>query len=171
MIQFTKPNYKVIIPVVVMCTLSLAIFFVSHSDRRVEFVVANADVEDTDTYDETAYYIQQAEEFVTTLPSDKAVVASLVDKNNHHVIYYETTLHPSCYIYDLETMTTSVLFGGEEGFYIGTKLLILGSIRECNRMGDYAIFVATNNAPEAVDAGELHVFMMNLRDHSLKYVD
>ena len=119
---------------------------------------------------ELQYYEELADEFETSLPTDKRVVARLIDSANHHIIYFETTTAPSCYCYDLETLTTSVLFGGEMGFYIDTKLMILGNITSWMRVGDWVAFIATNRAPETSFPIAVHVFKLNLFDYSLKYI-
>ena len=119
---------------------------------------------------ELQYYEELADEFETTLPTDKRVVARLIDSANHHIVYFETTTAPSCYCYDLETLTTSVLFGGEMGFYIDTKLLILGNITSWMRVGEWVAFIATNRAPETAFPNAVHVFKLNLFDHSLEYI-
>lgn len=120
--------------------------------------------------DDMAYYEQVADEFMAMLPDDKRVIARLIDSSKHKIVYYETTESPSCYCYDLETQNTSVLFGSEAGFYIDTKLLILDKITECKRVGDWAVFIATNRAPETTVDNAVHTFGLNLIDHSMSYI-
>ena len=156
-----------------MSLASVGLSFVPLGARCAEpAAVANADaiVADTDSFDEMAYYEQMAEEFVSMLPGDKQVIVKLIDGTNHHILYYETTECPSCYCYDLETQNTSVLFGSEDGFYIDTKLLILGKIMDCIRVDDWAVFVATNTAPEAGFDNAVHTFGLNILDHSMVYI-
>ena len=154
-----------------MSTVSLALAFVPvrSNDKTVETIEDTTTV-DSSFLDDIAYYEQVAEEFMAMLPTDKKVIAKLVDSDNHHIIYYETTESPSCYCYDLETQNTSVLFGSEDGFHIGTKLMILGRIEDCRRVGERVVFIATNRAPEAGYADAVRVFELSLADHSLKYI-
>lgn len=173
-----------------MSIASLVLAFMSHSPRvKQQTVVAPIPQDSIDELveleDDAVYYDQLAEEFVSMLPSDKRIIAKLIDAQNHKVIYYETTENPSCYSYDLETQNTSVIFGSDagwytdvtsadnyypQGFYIDTKLLILGKITDCRRVGDRAVFIATNSAPEANYEKAVHTFELNLNDHSMRYI-
>lgn len=168
-------NFKVIVPVALMSIASVVLAFVPHHKKEHLQLAESSSLQDSideaiELEDDVVYFDQLAEEFISTLPSDKRIIAKLIDAQNHKVIYYETTECPSCYCYDLETQNTSVLFGSESGFYIGTKLLILGSITDCIRVGDWAAFIATNNAPEANYENAVHAFGVNLSDHSMKYI-
>lgn len=168
-------NFKVIIPVALMSIASVALAFVSGHERDSHQPVGSSFLQDSideaiELEDDMVYFDRLAEEFISMLPSDKRIIAKLIDAQNHKVIYYETTECPSCYCFDLETQNTSVLFGSETGFYIGTKLLILGTITDCIRVGDWAVFIATNNAPEAGYEDAVHTFGVNLTDHTMKYI-
>lgn len=203
-----------------MSFVSLILAFVSPHNRRVEssniagqedslmYKDGEGDSTQASSFDnplddDIAYYEQVAEEFMALLPSDKRVIARLIDGSNHHIIYYETTDNPSCYCYDLETQNTSVLFSSDagwyaastppkatlpakktspirtvspaeivdpHGFYIDTKLLIIGRITECKRVGEKAVFIATNREPEASYEKSVHVFEMNLYDQTMRYI-
>lgn len=171
-------NWPVVIVVTALCAISMVLFFVQNTrkqknDLRLQEMQADTCVELADTLyqSEIEYFSQEADEYIATLPSDKQLVARLVDSVNHHLIYFETSNHPSCYILDLETYTTEVLFGGENGFYCDTKLLIVGTIRDWMRLGDMVYFIADNRAPEAAEPENVHVFALNIASRQLRYVD
>ena len=169
-----KINIPVVLAVTVLCALSLVFFF---SARRHAGPVSEIDstiVPDSSQAalagdDEQAYYLQQADEYLALLPADKRIVATLIDSVNHHIVYFETSSHPSCYCYDLESLTTEVLFGGENGFYCDTKLLIAGTIRHFRQSGDWVWFIADNRAPEADIPNAVLVFALNLYTHQLHF--
>ena len=159
-----------------MCALSMALFFVirARDAAGAEVAVQMAPQDTLPTVQETQfseleYYNQQADEYLSLLPSDKRVIATLVDSLNHHIVYYETSQRPSCYSYDLESLTTEVLFGGADGFYCDTKLLIIGTIHEWRQSGDWVWFIADNRAPEADVPNAIVVFALNLFTHQLHY--
>lgn len=190
-------DFKVVVPVALMSLVSLVLAFVPHHTSGNRQIVDSTFQQDSideaiEFEDDAVYFDQLAEEFISMLPSDKRIIAKLIDAQNHKVIYYETTENPSCYCYDLETQNTSVLFGshaswytgGEtptgssahsdylesQGFYIDTKLLILGKITNCQRVGDKAVFIATNQAPQTGYENAVHTFELNLNDHSMRYI-
>lgn len=175
-ISRTRLNLRIVIPVALMSIASVALSFVPliKAERQTvlsaELQPSEIQTNNASGFDEIAYYEQVAEEFMSMLPTDKRVIARLIDSVNHHIIYYETTESPSCYCYDLETQNTSVLFGSESGFYIDTKLLILDKIIDCRRVGDWAVFIATNRAPETTIDNAVHTFGLNLFDHSMRYI-
>lgn len=129
------------------------------------------EVVDEDSVTDLEYYSQVAEDYIKYLPSDKVVIATLIDDTNHYIYYFEKSRTPSCYIYDLETLTTSVLFGGDNGIYCDTKLLIVGAIQDWTYSGTLAAFAAENRAPETDYTTATVVFTANLLTHELKYID
>ena len=172
-------NIPVVLAVTLLCALSLLLFFYSrsHADpvvpsplgegcREAEGCVPPSNSSDLS---DIAYYTQQADEYIALLPADKRIVATLIDSVNHHLVYFETSSHPSCYCYDLESLTTQVLFGGENGFYCDTKLLIAGTIRSFRQSGDWVWFIADNRAPETDIPNAILVFALNLYTHQLHY--
>ena len=170
-IQRSKLNWPVVIAVAMLCGASLALFFIQRERQApVEQPLADT-VADEEPFDELGYYGQVADEFLATMPEDKRVIATLIDSVNHHILYFEGTDRPSCYSYDLESLTTSVLFGGENGFYCDTKLLIIGVIKDWLVVDDVVYFIAENRAPEADEISKVLVFSMNVYTHQLKYID
>lgn len=153
--------------VTLMCGVAIVFFFAKQDNPVVQDPLDTVEpivVQDTDDME---YYNQTADWYLSILPEDKVVVARLIDSVNHYIIYFEKTEHPSCYCYDLESMTTSVIFGGESGFYIGTKLLIIGRILDWIREGDMVTFVAENRAPESTFSESIVVFSLNIYTHLL----
>lgn len=173
-----------------MSLISLVVAFVPNHKRNNQQLLADSSQLDSvceiiELEDDVVYYDQVAEEFIAMMPSDKRIIAKLIDAQNHKVIYYETTENPSCYCYDLETQNTFVIFGSDagwdagissdgffepSGFYIDTKLLILGKIIDCRRVGDKAVFIATNKAPGVNYEKAVHTFELNLNDQSMRYI-
>lgn len=169
--QKPKINWPVVIAVTLLCGASLALFFIQRErSMPAEQPVADT-VADEEPFDELGYYGQVADEFLATMPEDKRVIATLIDSVNHHILYFEGTDRPSCYSYDLESLTTSVLFGGENGFYCDTKLLIIGTIRDWLLVDDVVYFIAGNRAPEANEISKVLVFSMNVYTKELRYID
>ena len=166
-----KINWPIVIIVTILCGASLVLFFL-WQERQSNVLQPVVDtVADEEPFVEQDYYSQLADEFLVTLPEDKRVIATLIDDTNHHILYYESSAQPSCYLYDLESLTTSVLFGGENGFYCDTKLLMIGTIRDWMRSGDWIVFVASNRAPEADYPASVIVFSLNVYTHGLRYID
>ena len=172
-IEFTPANWTVVIMVTVLCALSVALFFAGN--RRVSVTeplhsdsVAVAADEDNHDFDE--YYNEEADAFERILPADKRVLLRQVDDANHRIIYYETSANPSCYFFDLETRNTSVIFGGEDGFYIGTKLIFAGAIRDVRLCGDRAVFIASNAAPEAGVPDAVTIFSLDVNTLRMQFV-
>lgn len=165
-------NIPIVLTVAAISSLSLVLFFVGRQkDIDVAPVVLPVATDSTDMIDDISYYNQVADDFIATLPLDKRVIARLVDDTNHCVIYYESGFRPSCYLYDLESMTTSVIFGGGNGFYIDTRLLIVGSVSECRRVGEWAVFICTNDAPETNVMNAAMAFRLNVYTHEMVFVD
>ncbi len=173
-------NLTVVITVAILCALSLTLFFIRRdrdesaaaAAREARLAAEEQAREASEaTFSEQEYYNQMADEYISMLPSDKQLLARLVDSVNHHIVYYETGDRPSCYLFDLESLTTSVLFGGEKGFYCDTKLLIIGAIRQQIRVGDIVYFIAGNQAPETDETNAVVVFSMDLFTHELRLVD
>lgn len=167
-------NWRVVGAVALLCCLSLALFFVQRGSTEDPMSVADTVVADTgtmDNYSDRDYYAEVANDFSSKLPSDKEIVATLIDDSCHYVVYYEKNSAPSCYLYDLETLTTEVLFGGENGFYAATKLLILGEVKCWQRVGNEIFFVAGNRAPESDYPSAILVFSLHLMSHKLTYID
>jgi len=174
-------DWPVVAAVALFCALSMLLFFVAHHRNQKfqaqivvtppEMNVADSESVDSAAVSDRLYYDQLADEYIATLPSDKQLVVRMVDDENHHLVYFETSNHPSCYILDLESQTTEVLFGGDNGFYCDTKLLIIGTIRQWMLCGDMVYFVADNRAPEASPPDAVHVFALSLADRQLRYVD
>lgn len=167
----TKLNWPIVIAVTLLCGASLTLFFIQRERQTtVEQIVIDT-VASEEPFAELDYYGQVADEFLATMPDDKRVIATLIDSVNHHILYFESTNQPSCYCYDLESLTTSVLFGGINGFYCDTKLLIIGTIRSWMLFGDEVYFIAENRAPETDVTSKVHLFSMNIYTHQLQYID
>ena len=160
----------------VLCGIAMTLFFVRHSnDTPPALEPAEPDSAQLcqmreSTLEEQAYYNEEADEYLKILPDDKALVLRLIDDSNHHIIYYEKSDAPSCYIYDLESLTTSVLFGGENGFYCDTKLLIIGAIQDWELDDSKLVFTAVNRAPEADSLRSSVVFTADIFSHELQFV-
>lgn len=166
-------NWPVVLTTALLSGVALLLFFASQRRMAAPPIVAAADTiaaTDGDDYSELDYYNQLADDYLAMLPADREVVARLIDDNNHYIYYYEHSSNPSCYCYDLETLTTSVLFGGEEGFYCDTKLLIIGTIKEWRRCGDRLCFIAVNHAPEAGYADAVLVFALHIDTRRLDFI-
>lgn len=175
-----RVNWTVVGAVALLCAVSLTLFFVLHSrsdaarqeaQLRQQLEADAAEDRAAATAAEILYYEQEADEYIASLPADKQLLARVVDSANHYIVYFERSEHPSCYLLDLESHTTSVLFGGENGFYCDTKLLIVGTIHDWMQVGDIVYFVADNRAPEASEHNAVVVFSLNLSSHALRYVD
>ena len=169
-IVFTPINWHVVLPTTLLCAVTMVLFFASRHRTPDAPVIAVVDTIEQEDYSELEYYNQMADDYLATLPADREVIARLIDEENHYIYYFECTDHPSCYSYDLESLTTSVLFGGEAGFYSGTKLLIVGTITDGHRVGDRIYFVARNHAPEAAYANAIVVFSLHLFSRQTEYV-
>jgi|GEM_PF-2502713 hypothetical protein len=170
-VKFTPINIPIVSIVATVSCLAMVLFFVLNR-RQAEppVVVADTVESEEEPFDEIAYYNQLASEYIETLPMDKCIIATLIDSVNHNIVYYETASHPSCYSFDLETLTTTVLFGGENGFYVDTKLLIVGTIKKWERIDDRIVFIASNVAPGADYPEETFVFSMNIYTHQMAFV-
>ncbi len=173
-------NWPVIAAVALLGALSLVLFFAGRARqeaaREVALQAARADTaaareRAADVEGELEYFNQEADEYIASLPADKLLVARMVDSVNHHLVYFEASDCPSCYIFDLETLTTEVLFGGENGFYCDTKLLMVGTIRQWMRVGDTVYFIAANRAPEANEPVAVYVLSLDLPSRAVGYVD
>lgn len=158
--------------VALLCTASLVLFF-NHHRAVASVAIVDTVVADTtgDVYSEQDYFNQMADEFEAVLPDDKVVLARLIDSVNHCVLYYETGYSPSCYSYDLESLTTSVVFGGENGFYSDTKLLMPGAVQQWRRVGDWVVFVTSNRAPETDITNAVIVFSLNVYNREILFID
>ncbi|MBP5190381.1 MAG: hypothetical protein J6031_05655 [Bacteroidales bacterium] len=169
----SRLNWPVVLTVAAMCALSMTLFFIRH-ERVVDVqpvVINDTITPEPQEESDLDYYNQLADEYIAMLPADKQLIARIVDSVNHHLVYYEKTDHPSCYILDLESQTTAVLFSSENGFYCGTKLLIIGTIHQWLRVGDIVYFIADNQAPDVTPSDAVYVFSLTLSDHRLDYVD
>lgn len=168
-------NWFLVTAVALICGVSLTLFFVNRNRTAINADVAVdtslADSSDLDLFNDCDYYEEVAAQFIANLPSDKELIAKLIDDKNHHIIYLERSSAPSCYIYDLETLTTAVLFSGQYGFYCGTKLLMTAEITDWKRLGNTVIFISGNRAPDANYSNAALVFTLELYTHDLEYVD
>ena len=169
--RFTSLNLPVVLTVATLCGIAMVLFFIRHGREMSAAEVEVADTIVEEPFDEIAYYHQLADEYDMLIPSDKRVVARLIDSVNHQIVYFESGSRPSCYSYDLESQTTSVIFGGSNGFYVGTQLLMLGSIDSWQRVGNRIVFIAENNAPEAEYPSAYEVFSIDLYTHSMEFID
>lgn len=166
----SSPNYSVIAAVAIVCSAAMILSFSrlhSLADRAI--AADTTPVVDTH-FDELDYYNQVADEYLPTLPADKALIARMVDEDNHYLFYYEKGDIPSCYIFDLETLTTSVLFGSEKGFRCDTTLVLAGRIQDWRRNGNMVTFVATNRASDAGYINAELVFSVNLVTRELFFI-
>ncbi len=176
-----RVNIPVVSVVAAVCGAALILFFLFYEKPQNGTVLNGsaltdapeypAGAPDSESVSEVDYYNRIADEYLSTLPADKTVVARLVDDTNHRIYYIEKSNTPSCYVLDLDKQTTTVLFGGEQGFYCGTKLLIIGTIRSWKRVGSIIYFVADNRAPETDYSTATVVFFANLHTHELQYLD
>ncbi len=164
-------NPRIVLIVTMLCIASLALFFLFWQPPQPADPIEVTSVGEPDDFNERAYYNSEADAFLQTLPEDKVPLLRLIDDSNHCVFYFERGEAPSCYIYDLDRHSTSVLFGGERGFYCDTKLLIVGAIEEWKLVGDLIIFVARNRAPENNYTNATVVFYTNIYTRQLVFVD
>lgn len=171
MSKLSKINLPVVLVVATLCGAAMVLFFVDRGRHAEPVVEETADTIVEEPFDEIGYYEQEADEFIRMLPSDKRVLARMVDSVNHNIVYIESGSRPSCYSYDLESHATDVLFGGSDGFYIGTKLLMLGAVKDWRRVGDRVVFIAENNAPDVEYPSSYEVFSMDLYTHGMQVVD
>lgn len=165
-------NASVVLAVALLCGAALVLFFLSQRAAEPALSVpprpSNVQAED---YDEQAYYHEVADAFLKTLPADKTPLLRLIDDTNHYLFYCEQGNAPSCYVYDLDRQTTSVLFAGENGFYCGTKLLIIGRIESWKQVGRLLFFVARNRAPEANFTSAVVTFYADVYTRKLSFLD
>lgn len=164
-----KVNLPVVAVVTLLCAAGLTLFFLFWEPD--ETPVAPPPPIEKDDFDAKAYYNALADDFLRSLPDDKVPMVRLIDDTNHYVFYYEKSSTPSCYVYDLERRTTSVLFGGENGFYIDTKLLIVGAIEDWRLAGRLLVFVARNRAPERTYPTATVTFYVDIYTRQLTLVD
>ena len=172
-------NIPIVAATALICGTALVVFGLQHSklvaqesQQRLLDSIAEAQLAESriSTAEEQDYFNELADEYVRTMPDDKVLVARLVDDSSHYIYDYEKSNSPSCYIYDLESLNTSVLFGGENGFYCDTKLLIIGAIQDWQRNGDQLVFTAVNRAPETDSTRAFVVFTAGIYDHDLRFV-
>lgn len=171
----SRINIPVVAAVALLSAAALTLFFIRHQrDLPVPTVPDSALLQPLDTTAPTSeldYYGQLADEFLATMPQDKIILLTLIDSVNHHILYTETSNQPSCYLYDLESLTTSVLFGGENGFYADTKLIIPGAIQQWRVAQPWIIFIARNRAPETDYTNQTLVFSLNVDSHQMRLID
>lgn len=165
-------NVSVVLVVTLLCSAALVLFFLaqSHDDSSVS-VPTRPSLAASDVFDERAYYNEAADAFLKTLPEDKIPLLKLVDDTNHYLFYCEKGDAPSCYVYDLDRQTTTVLFAGENGFYCDTKLLIIGQIESWKHVGRLLFFVARNRAPEANFTNSAVAFYTDVYTRKLSFLD
>lgn len=165
-------NLPITLAVALLSAAAMTLFFVDFRKDRESFSTNVTDtVVEEEPFDELAYYREIADEYQQTLPDDRIVIARLIDSDNHYIYYFERSDQPSCYCYDLESLTTSVLFGGENGFYCDTKLLIIGRIQDWKTVGDWMLFIAKNRAPGIEYPDSTVVFSMQLYSRELQFID
>lgn len=169
-------NIPIVFSVAAICGAAMTVFFVNEHKKNI----ASLQFEDTIsekvcthvlTQEELDYYNDVASDYLKTLPDDKTVMEVLINDSIHHIYYFEKSFAPSCYAFDLESLTTSVLFGGVGGFYIDTKLLIVGSIIDWRRVGNNFVFIARNRAPEVDDTNNVLIFAVGMFDQSRLFID
>jgi len=170
-----------VLTVAALCAVALLLFFIQQGRRGERLatlaiedsssIVDSAILMEDDKYDEELYYLAVAEQYASMIPADKVILARLIDTVNHHIAYCETGYRPSCYLFDLETLTTEVIFGGDNGFYADTKLLIVDSIRAWRLIDNNVYFVATNGAPGSSYVDSTLVFSVDLQSRRLSPVD
>lgn len=166
----TKINIPVVSAVATLCGVALLLFFAQRHQTANSQRPADTVVTVEPPIDEIAYYNQLAGEYLASLPLDKRVLLTRIDSTHHHILYFETGNRPSCYCYDLETLITTVLFGGDNGFYAGTKLLIIGPVSDWRLIEDRVVFIAPNNAPGAEKPEAFVSFEMDLQTYAVSFL-
>lgn len=121
--------------------------------------------------EEFEYYNTEASEYLKMLPSDKKILSLLINDSCHHIFYYERSKTPSCYVYDLESLTTSVLFGSEAGLQADDTMLYVGSIIDWRRIGDNFVFIARNRDEAASFGDAVIIFSVGMYDNSKHFLD
>lgn len=171
----SRINIPVVVTVALLSAAALTLFFLSRQRNMPAQPAPDSTllqpVDTTPQTSELDYYGQLADEFLATMPQDKIILLTLIDSLNHHILYTETSNQPSCYLYDLESLTTSVLFGGENGFYADTKLIIPGAIQQWRVAQPWIIFIARNRAPETDYTNQTLVFSLNVESHQVQLID
>ncbi len=171
----SRINIPVVVTVALLSAAALTLFFLSRQRNMPAQPAPDSSllqpVDTTPQTSELDYYGQLADEFLATMPQDKIILLTLIDSVNHCILYTESTNQPSCYLYDLESLTTKVLFGGENGFYADTKLIIPGAIRQFKHHGNWIHFIADNRAPQTDYSNQTIVFSLNVESHQVQLID
>lgn len=152
--------------------VALVVFFVSRRDKTEHIPQAKEKVIVAEVFDdEEAYYNNEADHFLRTMPDDKSVVACRIDDKYHYVCYVEKTALPSCYLYDLETCTTSVLFSGSEGVDTEGGKLTIKTAKSWQTRENNVVFIAENGNEEVDYTNQIIVFVADIENASFALVD
>jgi len=149
----------------------LLLFFIGQRQQPELPVVEVVDTLVDDPLDDMVYYHMEADEFAKLLPADKVVLTSRIDDSVHCVYYTETTPSPSCYIYDLDTRVTRVLFGGSKPFECEGWQLKLKSLKEWRLVGSRLFFVFVSDAPDVDYTTSAVAFGVDTYTDSLFFID
>lgn len=157
--------------VAVVAAAVLLLFFLDPNRQPQPPVVAAVDTVADNPLDDIVYYYMEADEFAKLLPADKVVLASRIDDTSHYVYYTETTTAPSCYVYDLDTRTTSVLFGGSKPFDCDGQMLKLKSLKDWRLVGDRLFFVFNSGADDVDYTSTVVAFCVDIPTERLFYIN
>jgi len=162
-------NIPVVLVVALLSTAAVVLFLLFRTPEPEPLPQQLPEPEEP--FDEVAYYNEEADGYIRTLPADKTVVARRIDSDNHRIYYIERSQFPSCYIYDLDTRTTSVLFGGPEGFDCDGHLVSVSAIHDWIQVGTRIFFVAQNGAFGGDYTTSTLVFGIETEGNFFSYVD
>jgi len=169
-----KVNVPVVLTVTAICGTALLLFFLTWRPPVDLQPVATADMAVADTaapLSEREYYQQEAQEYLQMLPADKEPLLQLINDSCHCLLYCERGAFPSCYAYDLDLRTTEVVFGGSNGFYCDTKLLMLDSIVAWKHVDNLLVFVGSNCAPRHDFTNAAVAFYLNVHSRRMTVID
>jgi len=164
-------HWPTIALVLVASAAVLVTFFMGLRQRPEPQPIAVVDTLVDDPLDDMVYYHMEADEFAQLLPADKVVLTSRIGDSAHCVYYTETTASPSCYVYDLDTRTTRVLFGGSKPFECEGWQLKLKSLKEWRLVGSRLFFVYNSDAPDVDYTTSVVAFGVDIDTDSLFFID
>lgn len=169
-------NWKVVQAVAALALVALVVaFFLGGTPTRDrshhEQLTVSATSDKDSGAEEVGYYLDEAEFFIASLPSDKEVVLRRIDSVNHRLYYIEKTRFPSCYCYDLDRRETSVVFSGEEGFSAQGNPYLIKEISDWRAEGNDVIFTAKNGARNREFANDALAFYLTSDNNMLHFVD
>ncbi len=160
-----------IVIVATLCLIVLTVFFVSRSRQSDPLPAVVCDSLPDDSLDDFVYYQMEADEFARMLPADKVVLTRRIDDSAHCVYYTEKSTAPSCYVYDLDTRKTRVLFGGSKSFDCEGRMLKLKTLKAWCSVENRLYFVFASDAPDAGYDNAVVVFGVDIQTDRLYFID